>query len=267
MHELPSTHDALYEFVRLSSPVGGNGGKGEDGYGIGLFSNDNAAGSLVNGEIALLASGESAITSLETSYRGKYDIAPAQQWREYEGGSVYYDGDETFANEYLKVIGAVNPGDTEEYTGELAVDEATGTPLVGRNAAFATFTSLAIPARSNASLKDAAWKFIRWAAGEAGQRYLMQMGDVPNQTSLAMSDEYYKVGGGRNYWALAFQAQTAEIGDWAYFENGEWVNDWSGTFNGQLRAGFTTIAQFIAGEGAAADRAISNVKIYLNGRF
>lgn len=265
VHELPSTYDALYEFVRLSSPVGGNGGRGENGYGIGLFSNDNAAGSLVNGEVALLASSESAITSLETSYRGKYDIAPAQQWREYEGGSVYYDGAETFENEYLKVIGETY--DNEVYTGELAVDEATSTPLVGRTSAFAGFTSLVIPARSDASLKDLAWKFIRWAASEEGQRYLMQMSDVPNQTSLAMSDDYYAIGSGKNYWALAFQAQTAEIGDWAYFENGEWVNDWSGSFNGQLRAGYTTIEGFMESDGAAADRAISEVDIYLNGRF
>ncbi len=265
VHELPSTYDALYEFVRLSSPVGGNGGRGENGYGIGLFSNDNAAGSLVNGDVALLASDESAITSLETSYRGKYDIAPAQQWREYAGGSVWYDGDEALENEYLKVIGETY--DNEVYTGELAVDEATGTQLVGRNAAFASFTSLVIPARSDASLKDAAWKFICWAASEEGQRYLMQMGDVPNQSALAMSDEYYGIGGGRNYWALAFQAQTADIGDWAYFENGEWVNDWSGSFNGQLRTGYMTIAQFMESDGAAADRAISDVNIYLNGRF
>ena len=265
VHELPSTYDALYEFVRLSSPVDGNGGKGEAGYGIGLFSQDNAAGSLVNGNVALLASGESAITSLETSYKGKYDLAPAQQWREYEGGSVYYDGEETFENEYLKVIGETY--DDGVYTGELAVDEETGTELVGRNSAFAGFTSLVIPARSDASLKDAAWKFIRWAASEEGQRYVMKLGDVPNQTALATSEEYYEVGGGRNYWALAFQAQTAEIGDWAYFENGEWVNDWSGSFNGQLRTGHMTLAQFIASDGAAADEAISKVNIYLNGRF
>ena len=219
----------------------------------------------MSGDIALLASGESAITSLETSYRGKYDIAPAQQWREYEGGSVYYDGAETFENEYLKVIGETY--DDVLYTGELAADEATGTPLVGRTSAFAGFTSLVIPARSDASLKDAAWKFIRWAASEEGQRYVMQMSDVPNQTSLAMSDDYYEIGGGKNYWALAFQAQGAEIGDWAYFEDGEWVNNWSGSFNGQLRAGYTTIAKFIANEGVEADRAISEVNIFLNGRF
>ena len=265
VHKLPSTYDALYEFVRLSSPVDGNGGKGEAGYGIGLFSNDNAAGSLVNGNVALLASDETAITSLETSYKGKYDLAPAQQWREHEGGSVYYDGEETFENEYLKVIGETY--DDGVYTGELAVDEETGTELVGRNSAFAGFTSLVIPARSDASLKDAAWKFIRWAASEEGQSYVMKLGDVPNQTALATSEEYYEVGGGRNYWALAFQAQTAEIGDWAYFENGEWVNDWSGSFNGQLRTGHMTLAQFIASDGAAADEAISKVNIYLNGRF
>ena len=265
VYELPSTYDALYEFVRLSSPEGGNGGQGENGYGIGLPSEDNAAGSLVNGKVALLASGESAITSLETSYKGKYDIAPAQQWRAYEGGSVYYKGEETFRNEYLKVIGMEYDG--VEYTGELAADEATGTELVGRNAAFGTFTALVIPARSNASFKDAAWKFIRWAASEAGQKYLMKLGDVPNQTSLAMSEEYYSVGSGRNYWALAYQAQSAEIGDWAYFEDGEWVNDWSGAFNGQLRTGYMTIAKFMADKGSAADKAISEVNIYLNGRF
>ena len=116
-------------------------------------------------------------------------------------------------------------------------------------------------------MKDAAWKFIRWAASEAGQKYLMKLGDVPNQTSLAMSEEYYSVGSGRNYWALAYQAQSAEIGDWAYFEDGEWVNDWSGAFNGQLRTGYMTIAKFMAKEGSAADKAISEVNIYLNGRF
>ena len=213
------TYDVLLNLQVLVDEVGSVAQIGHDAanvrccqyYGIGLFSNDNAAGSLVNGEIALLASGESAITSLETSYRGKYDIAPAQQWREYEGGSVYYDGAETFENEYLKVIGETY--DDVLYTGKLAADEATGTPLVGRTSAFAGFTSLVIPARSDASLKDAAWKFIRWAASEEGQRYVMQMSDVPNQTSLAMSDDYYEIGGGKNYWALAFQAQGAEIGD------------------------------------------------------
>lgn len=52
VHELPSTYDALYEFIRLSSPVGGNEGRGEDGYGIGLFSNDNAAGNALAADAA-----------------------------------------------------------------------------------------------------------------------------------------------------------------------------------------------------------------------
>ncbi len=265
VHELPSMRDALEEFVRLSSPVGGNNGEGEDGYGIGLFSGDNAATSLINKTIALLASGMNAITTLETSMKGGYDLAPAQQWREYEGGSVYYDGAQTFANEYLKVIGETY--DNEEYTGKLAVDEATGTPLVGRVAGFSGMTALVIPQNANAANKEAAWKFIRWAAGEEGQRYVMKLDRVPNQTSLARSEDYYAEGEGKNYWALGFQAQYGNIGDWAYFNNGEWVNKWSGTFNNFLRAGRATIDGFMSSQGAVAANDIAAVKIYLNGRF
>ncbi len=265
VHALPSQYDALYEFVRLSSPVGGRNGQGEDGYGVGVFSGDNSASSLSTQQVALLASSD-AVTSLETSYNGKYDIAPAQQWREYVGGSTYQmNGEEGFANEYLKVIGETYDG--EVYTGELAVDEETGTPYVGRATGFAGMTALVIPERSDASLKDAAWKFIRWAASAEGQAYVLQTGDVPNQTSLAFSDDFLNIGNGKNYWAFAFQAQNANIGDWAYFENGEWVNDWSGSFNNQLRAGYMTIDAFMEKDGAAATSAIAEVDIYLNGRW
>ena len=266
LHELPSQYDALYEFVCLSSPTDGNGGKGEKGYSVGIYSDDNTPGSLVQGDVALLASDNDALTSFETSYKGKYDIAPAQQWREYVGGSVYYEGSESFANEYLKVIGETYDGTM--YTGELAKDEETGTPYVGRVTSFSGADALVIPKNSDSAAYEAVWKFIRWAASEEGQSYLLQTGTIPNQTELAFGAEYTEtVGAGRNFWAFAYMTQDSNIGDWAYFEDGEWVNDWSGDFNGQLRAGYQTIEAFMERRGAAANKAIGEVNIYLNGRW
>ena len=89
------------------------------------------------------------------------------QYREEVGGSVYYDGTESFASEDRKVVGAVNPGDTEAYTGELATDGET--EIKGNLTASDGVTALVIPSRSDSEKYDAAWKFIRWAAGPEGQ--------------------------------------------------------------------------------------------------
>lgn len=265
VHELPSQYDALKEFVCLTTSPDGNGGKGERGYGVGLYTGDQAVSSLTTNGFVLYAGDATTITALDTSYAGKYDIAPAQQWREYEGGSVYYEGAESFANEYLKVIGETYDG--EVYTGELAVDEATGTPFVGRATTHSAVNGLVIPERSDASKKDAAWKFIRWLASAEGQAEIFDTGWVPNQTELAYSDEFISVGNGKNYYALSFNVQGSNIGDWAYFENGEWVEEWSPLFNNNLRAGLITIDEFIAEKGAVANEDCAAVDIYINGRW
>ena len=103
LYEIPSQREALEEFVRLTTPPDAD--KGEDGgYGVGVYSEENLAGSLSKGKVALLASDGSQVTSLNVGYKQNYDFAPTTQYREYEDGSVYYKGEETFANERRKRI-------------------------------------------------------------------------------------------------------------------------------------------------------------------
>ena len=263
LYEIPSQREALEEFVRLTTPPDAD--KGEDGgYGVGVYSEENLAGSLSKGKVALLASDGSQVTSLNVGYKQNYDFAPTTQYREYEDGSVYYKGEETFANEHLKVIGKTYDG--KEYTGELK-KSTDGVAIVGRQAAFSSANALVISKRSDSAKYEAAWNFIRWAAGPAGQAIYATTGQVPNQTSIATSDTYLSaVDATKNYWAFADGSSHGEIGDWAYFVNGDWVEDWSGLFNNQLRAGYTTIEGFLAAKQSAANEAIGNVDIYLNGR-
>ena len=265
LYELPSQYDAIAEFDRLTTPTDREVDEGIPGYGISYAPDDGAANNLTIGEYAMFAWDMGAITTLESTNQGNYDIAPLTQYREYEGGSTYQkDGADGFANEYLKVIG-VDYGDGV-YTGELAASEE-GTPLTGVRAACASYSALVIPRNSDAEKHEAAWKFIRWAAGPEGQAILMQTNTiVPNQTELAMSESFLSFGEGKNYYALADSSQYSDIGDWAYFEDGEWVTAWSGYFNNQLRTGYMTITEFLNRTESVANNTIGAVNIVLNGR-
>ena len=191
--------------------------------------------------------------------RGNYDIAPCQQYRLYKDGSVYYNGEKNFKNEYLKVIGK------DGYTGELAV--VGDTPVTGNIAACAESPSLVVPKNSDPEKHEASWKFIRWAAGPDGQKILAQTGIVPNQQSVALSDDYLKTRTDINLYARSLTATIADIGDWAYFQNGDWVKGWSGAFNDDVRFGNMKFADFLTDKKSAAETAINGMKIVIKGRY
>ena len=211
----------------------------------------------------MIASDLSTVTSLSVTYSDKYDIAPALQWKKYDDDNgVYYKGSKTFENEYLKVIGETYDG--VEFTGE--VMKVGNTPVQGLQTNCSKTKALVIPENSDASNYEAAWKFIRWAASSAGQEIYLKTGYVPNQTSLAMSEKYTQSVANKNYWAFANGVRNGSIGDWAYFENGQWITDWESDFNGQLRGGFQTISAFLTKNASAANNAIGKVNIIFNGR-
>lgn len=89
LYELPSQYDAIAEFDRLTTPTNREVDEGIPGYGISYAPDDGAANNLTIGEYAMLAWDMSAITTLESTNQGNYDIAPLTQYREYEGGSTY----------------------------------------------------------------------------------------------------------------------------------------------------------------------------------
>ena len=207
--------------------------------------------------------GDVTLAELDRNMRGNYDIAPCQQYRAYVGGSVYYNGAKTFENEYLKVIGK------DGYTGALETADGTetGTPVKGKIAACSKAQTLVIPKNSNAEMYEASWKFIRWAAGPDGQKILAQTGVVPNQTSVSFSDDYLKTRTDINLYARSLTAVGGDIGDWAYFQNGNWVKGWSGDFNDEVRFGNMAFADFFTNKKSAAETAINGMKIVIKGRY
>ena len=202
---------------------------------------------------------------------GKWDMAPLAQYREFEGGRVYYangitSGEGKFANEYLKVIG-------EEYDGEVYTGDVktawNDTPIVGEAVSCSRNYMVAIPRNSDSAEYDAAMKFVSWLVGPEGQKILAQGNTmVPNQTSYAMSAEYLESEDrlSDNVWAAAFASQNSDIGDWAYFDQSTWINNWSSDFNGAVRLGQKTLTEFFKGVKTAANNALALMNLRIYGR-
>lgn len=109
-------------------------------------------------------------TRFSRNMKTGFDVAPEQQYREYEGGSVYYTGDKSFKNEYLKVIGKKYDGESAseagtEYTGEIKTQDGTeivGKESIRRRTVISSFPK--IPTRKNST------RLGNLSAGLAGQR-------------------------------------------------------------------------------------------------
>lgn len=264
VYELPSQKDALMEFLCLTGNTDFDIDGGATGYAVAYPEDRYRTEGFTAGESAIAANSFSSFISFERALGDSVDMAVFYQYREYEGGSVYYDGTESFADEYLKVIGAVNPGDTEVYTGELATDGET--EIKGNLTTSDEVKALVIPARSDSEKYDAAWKFIRWAAGPEGQAILAKTGNVvPNQDSIALSDTFYSLSDAKNYYAPAIMSRTSDVGDWGYFEDGEWVTEWSSDFNDRLRMGTQTLSEFLEANGTAAQESCASTTMRIKG--
>ena len=259
LYELPSTYTAIAEINRFPIPEGKSYDDGVPGYGISYPDSTDRVTAFTSELVAMATLGPVTLAELDRNMRGNYDIAPCQQYRLYKDGSVYYNGEKNFKNEYLKVIGK------DGYTGELAV--VGDTPVTGNIAACAESPSLVVPKNSDPEKHEASWKFIRWAAGPDGQKILAQTGIVPNQQSVALSDDYLKTRTDINLYARSLTATIADIGDWAYFQNGDWVKGWSGAFNDDVRFGNMKFADFLTDKKSAAETAINGMKIVIKGRY
>ena len=267
--ELPSQYDVqlnwLRHAVRSNQNVESAANVGSDIKGYGLYSPDHAGiSNLLNHNTAMSVDTVMQLGLANRQMSGKFDIAPLQQFRKFEGGSTYYSGGNDLAHEYIKVIGEKNGADIEVYTGALATEN--NTKIVGTQDSYAAFRYLVIPKNSDSAKYDAAWKFISWAGSEAGQKALAELTCfAPVNYSVAFGD-YAAKNTKWNTWAIANASKNADIADWAYFENGEWVNAWSGDYNDVLREGGNTITWFLNNNKTAADNACANTSIIIKGR-
>lgn len=263
LYALPSQRDAVVEFLRYSVNTDyAVDGAGTEGYKI--SPNDlSRLSNFTNNTVAMTCEGyaESYYDMTSSNIRDKYDYAPVWQYREYKDGSTYQkDGASGFANEYLKVIGKEYGG--QKFTG--ALEEENGTPIVGASDVQGKGYYLVIPKNSDPAKYDAAWKFISWATGEEAQN-IMTKAFVPVRQSVA-ENEFLDFDTDYNLWAVAHTAMNFDLGDWSYFQNGEWVTDWANDYNGKLRKSQMTVSEFLRDNESKASLACANTNIVIKGR-
>ncbi len=263
--ELPSMYDAFLEYNRIGVPTDEItdyvGGTGVMGYGFApnrTGDNERYFNAETSPFVTALFSRASVFASANVGANA--EMAPQQQYREYVGGSLVNDEFVAGAidNIQVKVIGETYGG--EVYTGELK--KVNGTPVVGRVATNSMNSCLAIAKNSPADEYEAAFKFASWLAGPDGQK-LVAKGSltVPNQTTISFSADYLnasdRING--NVWAASYVSQGADMGDWAYFNDGSWVTQWSETLNNAVRQGTMTIADFLEAKEAVANNALKEM--------
>lgn len=224
LYRLPSTSDAFAEFCALSQKQGKTVTKNKTGYGISpsptTLGNNSKISYFTTGEVAIVCEGIDALTTIGKTMKTlnkEWDVAPLYQYREYNS-----DG---------------------------TVKTVNGTAVKGRQSTHHFSRGFAIP--NNAKNKEAAWKFIEYMSGAEGQKIMMRPNVVPNQKSIAYSEEYLNCSNNyapKNMRAIVDMAAIASVGDWSYVEDGEWINKWSNILNTSVRDGNMTLDQFYANE-------------------
>lgn len=279
LYSIESQYSAVKEYVSLRvSPdktVDDKNNVLSKGYGVATpeIDTDKGTNKFTTEQVAMCrAVKDSMDTILRSGNAAKFDMCPAETYREYEGGSTYYKGSASFANEHMRVIGETyedlktsdNP--TGLYTG--ALKKVNDTPIVGNTTTAGHTQGLVIPACSDPEKYQAAWDFISWVATE-GQKYIAQTGNlapVAHDTLFSADFAYNaELNKGRNYYAVAMASYNAGRGDWGYFENGSWVTDWSNDFNGEVCTGKWTLSYFASQRATQAKNALNDMYCVIKG--
>ena len=261
-YALPSTYEAFLEFNRLGVPLNKTTDIDEDGYAITGY---GLAPDNTNSVDAYFKAGSSPFVAYRYSsapiyaaakVKGKFDIAPEQQYRLYKDGSLVEGND--FENIQVKVIGETYGG--KVYTGEL--ETVNGTAIVGRATTYSLNYSLSIAKNSDPAEYEASFKFASWLAGPEGQKLIAKGNEIiPNQTTVAYSSDFLNSSDRvvKNVWAAVYANENADLGDWSYFDEGSWVTAWSSQLNVNVRKGDMTLTAFFNNKVTQANNALKNM--------
>ena len=227
-NELPSQREAFTEFVRLSQPstqvvdnvkgvydnvsdfYGADANGNLYGYGISpgpsQVSSDGKNGYFSSGKIGMLVTTSFATKQYTENMKDEWDVAPMLVYKEYseDGKSVLVHGVE---------------------------------------AAHSNSVGMAVNAKTKVA--DASYKFIEFVASEEGQRIQAEEGiAIPIQISLANSDAYLLNDDNYNKQVFVDACYYQTAGDWWYLRDKEWIDDWAGVLNGDVRNGVMTLTEF-----------------------
>lgn len=233
LYELPSTRDAFAEFCKLSQQKGLAVDEGEVGYGVSpsptTLSQTGKTKYFTAQNVAMLVDAFGVMRS--TFYNSmnvnkvEWGVAPLYQWRKYD-----VNGD---------------------------IEEANGTPIVGKEAGHSLTTCLAVPRRvKSEKRKQLAVEFIKYFEGKkAREQYVTATRCVPiyaTQSEVFSALQPVTINAGKekiqaeipNKDVILRAADYDTPGDWSYVEDGDWIGDWSTLLNTDVRDGKMTLTAF-----------------------
>lgn len=92
--------------------------------------------------------------------------------------------------------------------------------------------------------KEAAWEFIEYAAGEAGETKLAGAGfSYPNTKALAEAVFVQPDQKPANMGIFLDAAEYQRVGDWGYLPSKAWINEWANDLNTKVLGGTMTLAE------------------------
>ncbi len=216
--ELPSQREAFTEFVRLSqkTDVVVDEVNGQKLYGYGItpnpttISTDGKVGYFTSGKLSMLVDGRWTVVNIRNSMAKnvEWDVAPLPIYKKY--------------------------------------DESGNCVAHGVAAGHSGSTSLAIARKSR--VPQAAWKFVEYIGSAAGQSIQAEAGfAIPNQKEAANTDAFLQPDKSpKNAIVFVEAAEVQTPGDWWYLKDKEWITDWAGVLNGDVRNGELSLSEFFA---------------------
>ena len=217
LNELPSQRDAFVEFVRMgqadTKTVDVVNGEILKGYGISptpssIGGDSGKTIAFKDGLIAMLVDDAYVIADLREQMEGYYEwgVAPLPQYKEY--------------------------------------DSAGNITVHGIEAGHSEANGLVLNAKSN--VPQASWIVMEYFAGERGQIIQAENGVcVPLQKSVANSNAFLQTDiNPKNIDIFLKMAEIQTPGDWWYLYDNEWIDDWSGRLNGDVRNARMTLSEF-----------------------
>lgn len=219
LNELPSMYDAFLEFVALTAKEGSVVGTTTDGsqklgYGVSMGANSlgtaDAEDYFISGKFGMFVDGRWEVPTLRTEMsesekwgQGSWNVAPLPVYKEYD------------ANGNVTVHGVA-----AGHSGSMGLAIAEGSDQ-----------------------KEAAFEFLKYVAGEEGQKSQAEAGfAIPNQKALA-NDEVFLQSSQDPVNSIAFveAAAVQRPGDWWSLTDSAWIDDWANYLNYTVRENKATV--------------------------
>lgn len=227
---LPSQREAFAEFVRLSSDTNVTI-EGVNGYAVcptpsSLGSDGAKTKEFLAQNINFLVDGRWNVTTFREQANFAWDVCPLPIYRTYDSDNGSFSICRT-----VKCQGV-----TAGHSGSVA---------------------LAINAAATSEEKAAAWDFVRYLAGEEGQKAQSLQGfAIPSQIALATDTESGVFLNQKDSKGIILRPYNAEVfidaamhegeGDWAFLKTGsEWIDKWANALNSKVRNGTMTFMSFV----------------------